>query len=71
MSCADLLHTAEREPHDRPVRVAASVPDLEPTSTPWHGPATLHANYWRERALAAEQHVAELQQRLRHYRFTP
>jgi len=69
MSDVDLLHTAEREPGDRPVRVAPPVPDLVPEEHPWHGSAVSEVEHYRRRALAAEAHVAQLQQRLRHYRF--
>lgn len=35
-------------------------PDLEPSGTPWHGSATERVDYWRRRALAAEDEVRKL-----------
>ena len=36
------------------MRIAPSLPDVESTAPHWHGPATLYAARWRQRALAAE-----------------
>ena len=71
MSDADLLSNVEREPGDRPPRVDPVVPDLIPEERPWHGPASLHAAYWRERAERAEAAVERLARALSRYRVVP
>jgi hypothetical protein len=71
MSAGDLLANVERAEHDRPRAVAPVTPDLVPDERPWVGSVHSEVEHWRQRALAAEDHVARLQRALARYRVRP
>lgn len=57
----DTRALVEMAEHERPVRIAPLLPDLESTAPYWHGPAGAEGLRWRARAIAAERRLAALE----------